>query len=81
MDFENGTWYAYMTPKKTSEERVKVLHDAMKEAMSIPQFAEYLKNQAIVSRYLGPRDLWNFMEKDEREWRRLIDAAGIKVVQ
>lgn len=81
MDFENGTWYAYMTPRKTPEERIKVLHDAMKGAMATPQFAEYMKNQAIVTHYLGTRDFWNFMERDEREWRRLIEAAGIKIVQ
>ncbi|MFC1534004.1 Bug family tripartite tricarboxylate transporter substrate binding protein [Thermodesulfobacteriota bacterium] len=79
MDFENGTWYAYVLPKGTPKERVNIVYDAFKKAMGTPEYIEYAETHAIIRwGKLGLKDLIKFFEEEDKKWVKLLDAAGVK---
>lgn len=72
-----GSLYGFVVPKRTPKDRIKILHDAFRKGMESPEYIEYTKSQGVMNYYLGPEEFLEFLEKEDKEWSRLIEAAGI----
>ncbi|MFH1756723.1 MAG: tripartite tricarboxylate transporter substrate binding protein [Pseudomonadota bacterium] len=75
-----GPWYAYVVPKGTPKNRIKILHDAFKVAMDSKEYKDYYKKLGGVVKYLGPQDLPAFLEQQDRYLKKIIDYSGFKPI-
>jgi len=76
-----GPWYAYVVPKGVSKERIKKLHDAFKVAMDAPEYRAYYKKLGGLVKYMGPQDLPVFLEKQDKDLKKIIEFSGFKAIE
>jgi tripartite-type tricarboxylate transporter receptor subunit TctC len=72
IDFTMGMWRGLVAPKGTPPERVKVLHDAFKQAMDDPEFQSKAKDMSIKLLYLGPKEYGALMAGDHEAFGKLV---------
>jgi tripartite-type tricarboxylate transporter receptor subunit TctC len=75
-----GPWYAWVVPKGVPRDRIQKLHDAFKAAMDSKAYKEYYKKLGGVVKYLGPKDLPAFLEKEDKSMKRILDFSGFKPI-
>lgn len=75
-----GPWYTWVVPKGVPPDRIQKLHDAFKAAMNAKEYKEYYKKLGGVVKYLGPKDLPAFLEKEDKSMKRIIDFSGFKPI-
>lgn len=57
-----GAWLGLQVPKKTPDDRVKILHDAFKKAIDSDAFKALMKKQTLDIVYMGPEDYAKFIQ-------------------
>ncbi|MGE5253690.1 MAG: Bug family tripartite tricarboxylate transporter substrate binding protein, partial [Planctomycetaceae bacterium] len=75
-----GPWYAWVVPKGVPPDRIQKLHDAFKAAMESKVYKEYYRKLGGVVKYLGPKDLPAFLEKEDKSMKRILDFSGFKPI-
>jgi tripartite-type tricarboxylate transporter receptor subunit TctC len=80
-DLDVGTWYGYVVPKGTPQERIRVLHDAFKVAMESEDFKAFYRKQGGVVEYMGPEGLGSYLEEQDKLWKKIIDFGGFKAME
>jgi tripartite-type tricarboxylate transporter receptor subunit TctC len=79
-DLDVGTWYAYVVPKGTPQERTQILHGAFKKAVETEEFKSPYKKQGGVVQYMGPAELAAFLNNQDRLWKKIMDFSGFKPI-
>lgn len=78
MNMEMVTFYSWLGPKGVPKERVKILHDAFKNALESKEFDEYCDKQGVTVSIRGPEETGKFLEREDKKFKELITIAGIK---
>ena len=73
-----GAWYLWVVPNGVPADRKKKLHDAFKAGMESKEYKEYYKKQGGLVRYMPPEQLPAFLEKEDKQLKKIIDFSGIK---
>ncbi len=76
IDLAIGTWRAIGAPAATSDEAVKVLHDAFAKGMQEKSFTDFMASRGLTIRYMNTKDLTEFVAKERPMYEAL--AAEIK---
>lgn len=64
IDLAIGTWRAVGAPAGTSDEAVKVLHDAFAAGMREKTFVDFMNQRGLAIRYLSTKDLTEFVNRE-----------------
>jgi len=73
-----GAWYLWIVPNGVPADRKKKLHDAFKAGMESKEYKDYYKKQGGLVRYMPPEQLPAFLEKEDKQLKKIIDFSGIK---
>lgn len=76
IDLSIGTWRAIGAPAGTTDDAVKVLHDAFAKGMQEKSFTDFMANRGLTIRYMNTKDLTEFVAKERPMYEAL--AAEIK---
>ena len=77
--FENVTWYGMFAPAKTPREIVVKLNRQVVKILGEPEMAQRLASQGAEPRSSTPEELVKFMQVETVRWKKVIQAAGIKL--
>ncbi len=72
-------WRGVFTTAGLSEDRLQVLHDALKAAMESDEFITFMETSGFPIRYRGTEDFSRFVEEQDEMYRSLLDELGLKV--
>jgi len=78
-DFESNTWYGAAVPSGTPDAVVRILSSALSRAIRAPAVSRQLTDEG--ARVIGssPEDLAAHIKVDTARWKRVIDAANIRI--
>ena len=79
--FHVTSWNVILAPKGLPDEIRKILSDALVEAVKEPQIKEKMRKLGIVPVGLPSAEADVFFEKELQRWKKVIDAAGLKLEQ
>jgi tripartite-type tricarboxylate transporter receptor subunit TctC len=79
--FALSAWYAILAPAKTPSDIVERLSQAIKNSVADPRFRERLNKQGLEVIGSTPSEMLATMRADTQKWKKIIDTAGVKVVQ
>ena len=71
-------WFAALVPANTPPAIVKKLHADLVQATSDPEFRKALELRGLQVQNTSPEELGEFMERDDRKFRDLIQKLGVK---
>jgi tripartite-type tricarboxylate transporter receptor subunit TctC len=71
-------WFAYFAAIKTPADRVKVIADAVKDAMDQPAVKETFERNAVVARWRSTAEMPAFIDGEIKKWAEVVKAAGVK---
>src|SRR3954471_21928812 len=77
--FENVTWYGMFAPAKTSRDIIMKLNQQVVKILAQPEMAQRLASQGAEPRSSTPEELVKFMQVEATRWRKVIQAAGLKL--
>ncbi len=77
IDVEVATWRAFLAPKQTPDDVVKVLHDNLKKGMEDPKFVEFMNKGGFGIGYKSGADLSKYMVEQDAMFKPLLDQAGL----
>ncbi|NYT26025.1 tripartite tricarboxylate transporter substrate binding protein [Alcaligenaceae bacterium] len=72
-----SSYWGLVAPKDTDPAIVAKLHDAFKDAMEQPAFAEALAKYDMVPHYRGSREFRDFGAQTMREQKEILDELGL----
>ncbi|MFZ2446049.1 MAG: tripartite tricarboxylate transporter substrate binding protein [Syntrophobacteraceae bacterium] len=72
IDFTMGMWRGLVAPEGTPPDRVKILHDAFKQAMDDPAFQQKAKDMSVKLWYLEPGKFGDLMAGDHEAFGKLV---------
>ena len=75
---EAGTWRGFSVPKDTPDDRVKVLHDAFKQAMDSKAIQEQFEKMGVTTNYLGLAEFGEFMKQEYDVVGEVLEKIGMK---
>lgn len=81
IDLELSTWYGYLVPKGTPKDRIKVIHDAFKKAIETSDYKAKTKELGAEIHYLDSDEFGKYLEKQDKQWLRLIEYGGFRTVK
>ena len=79
--FHVTSWNVILAPQGLPDEIRKILSDALVEAVKEPQIKEKMRKLGIVPVGLPSAEADVFFEKELQRWKKVIDAAGLKLEQ
>ncbi len=71
------SYWGMVAPKDTDPAIVTKLHDAFKEAMEQPEFAEALAKYDMAPHYRSPQEFYEFGKQAMREQKEILDELGL----
>jgi len=77
--FEYVTWYGLFAPARTPQDIVQKLNGALVNIVSDPEMSKWLISQGAEPAATTPPQLSRYMEEETRRWKKVIDAAHIKI--
>jgi tripartite-type tricarboxylate transporter receptor subunit TctC len=77
-DLDVGSWYGYMVPKKTPQDRIRLLHNAFKAGVDSEEFKTTWRKQGGILDYMGPEKFASFLGEQDKLWKKIIDFGGFK---
>jgi len=80
-DVDADAWFAYFAPIKTPAERIKVIADAVKDAMEQQSVKETFERNAVIARFRSTAEMPAFVDAELKKWAEVVKAAGVKVEQ
>jgi tripartite-type tricarboxylate transporter receptor subunit TctC len=72
------SFYSFLGPKGIPKDRIQILHDAAKKAMETKEYQEYCQGQGVTVSYKGPEEFAQYLEKEDKKFKKLVMEAGIK---
>ena len=66
-----------LAPKGTPADRIKILHDAFKQAWESPEFAKFVDSQASAKVYMTTEQTKEFLAKQDLLFKGIIEKAGL----
>jgi len=66
-----------MAPKGTPADRIRILHDAFKQAVDSPEYAKFVDSQASAKVYLTTEQTKEFLAKQDQLFKGIIEKAGL----
>jgi len=78
MDVEMISYYSWMVPKGTPADRVKILGDAFRKAVSSKAYKDYCEKQGVTIDIKGSKAFAEFLDKEDKKFKKLVTIAGIK---
>ena len=76
--FSISGWFAACGPKAMPREAIEAWARAIRTGLQQPQFRQRLLDNGLTPNYEGPDALGARMEANRRQFRELIEAAGIR---
>ena len=76
---ENVTWYGMFAPSKTPRDIIIKLNQQVVKILAQPEMAQRLASQGAEPRSSTPEELVKFMQVESARWKKVIQAAGIKL--
>ncbi len=82
-ELDVGTWFGYVVPKGTPKDRIKILHGAFKAAMDSEEFKSFYTKQKLgdVVAYMNSEGLGDYLNKQDKLWKKIIDFGGYKPIE
>ncbi len=77
-DFEVGTWFALLVPKRTPREIRAKLHADIAMLLKEPAVAELMLKQGMTPAGGTPEELHDLIRSDFDRWNRIVREANIK---
>jgi len=77
--FENVTWYGMFAPARTPHDIIVKLNQQVVKILAEPEMAQRLASQGAEPRSSTPEELVKFMRVESARWKKVIQAAGIKL--
>lgn len=72
-----ATHRVLLAPKGTPSDRIKILHDAFKQAVDSKEYANFVKSQASIRLYMTPEQTKEFLAKQDILFKEVIQQAGL----
>jgi tripartite-type tricarboxylate transporter receptor subunit TctC len=79
--FENVTWYGMFAPARTPHDIILKLNQQVVKILAAPEMVQRLASQGAEPRSSTPEELVKFMRVESARWKKVIQAAGIKLEQ
>lgn len=76
-DIVSATNRVLLAPKGTPADRIKILHNAFKQAVESPEFAKFVDSQASAKVYMTAEQTKEFLAKQDQMFKGIIDKAGL----
>lgn len=76
---ENQTWFGIAAPAGLPPEVLEALVQASRKVVESEDFQDYLRSQAVNATPVGPQAFKTLLDDERVRWRRVIDAAGIRL--
>ncbi len=76
IDLSIGTWRAIGAPAGTSDDAVKLLHDAFAKGMREKSFVDFMTQRGLTIRYMNTRELTDFVAKVRPEFEALATEVA-----
>jgi tripartite-type tricarboxylate transporter receptor subunit TctC len=77
--YDGDTWIGLLAPKGTPADVVDRLHKAMAQIANQPDFRDKLASVGMSVVQETPREFAAYMKNDVERWKKIIEAADIKV--
>jgi len=72
-------WYGLFAPAKTPREIIERLNKSVAKAVRSDAFRRLSVNEGLVMAAGSPEELGRYFLSEEERWRKVIEAAGIKI--
>ena len=76
IDLSIGTWRAIGAPAGTSDEAVRILHDAFAKGVQEKSFVDFMNSRGLTIRYMNTKELTDFVARERPMYEAL--AAEVK---
>jgi len=77
--FVSIAWFGVVAPPKTSPRIAAQLSTALSEALKLPDVGKKLAELSAEPVGSNPAQMTAFMKQDAERWRKVIQAAGVKI--
>lgn len=77
-NLEAGAWFGIVGPPGMPSELVNRLHGHINAILDNPKVVERFRGMSILVLKGGPAEFKDYVRKDIAQWRRAVEAAGIK---
>lgn len=77
-NFEAGSWFGVLAPKKTSPEIIARIDDAIQKAMAQPEMQKRVIELGAVPMVKGPKDFDAFIGTEIEKWKAVVKDANIE---
>lgn len=78
-NFDVSTWTAFVVPAGTPKSLVTKLNAGIVRALTLPGVREYLTNTGVEVTPSTPEELGRFMASEAVKFRRIVQAAGMRL--
>jgi tripartite-type tricarboxylate transporter receptor subunit TctC len=79
--YETSLWYGIVAPKGTPPAIIDKLYAAIKEVLADPKVVARLADFGGLPMPLTPAEFGQLIAEDTEKWAKVIQAAGVKVVE
>jgi tripartite-type tricarboxylate transporter receptor subunit TctC len=76
-DVVMATHRVLLAPKGTPPERIKILHNAFKQAVESKEYDNFVNSQASMKKYLTADQTKEFLAKQDMIFKEIIEKAGL----
>jgi len=66
-----------LAPKGTPADRIKILHDAFKQAVDSPEYSKFVDSQASAKVYMTTEQTKEFLAKQDVLFKGIVEKAGL----
>jgi tripartite-type tricarboxylate transporter receptor subunit TctC len=77
-DVDADAWFGYFAPIKTPADRIKIIADAVQEAMTAAAVKETFARNAVVARWRSTAEMPAFVAAELTKWAEVVKASGAK---
>lgn len=77
-NFEAGSWFGVLAPRKTSPEIIARIDDAIQKAMAQPEMQKRVIELGAVPMVKGPKDFDAFIGTEIEKWKAVVKDADIE---
>lgn len=71
-------WFGYFAPIKTPPDRIKILADAVEQAMTAQAVKDTFARNAVVARWRPTAEMPAFVSAELKKWAEVVKASGAK---
>ncbi|MDB4746470.1 tripartite tricarboxylate transporter substrate binding protein, partial [Verrucomicrobia bacterium] len=76
VDWEAVGWRGLLLPKKTPENVVTILADAVSEIVASDAYKDFMKKNGFGIVVKSPSEFGGFLKSEDAQWQAVIEAAG-----